>query len=139
MRFRVRESAGGPDGEGGERAGHVCAPHHRPGRSGGCARSWRGWGVGSSTTPDQHLVLTASPRALRNEAEVVHGPAWYPTARVKQLALMTIRGWRMHAVFVTPATNDGSAFAEHVVLIWTLGQHTYAAGFHKVHGVHQTL
>jgi len=84
-------------------------------------------------------VLTASPRALRNDAEVVNGPAWYPTARVKQLALMTIRGWRMHAVFVTPATNDGSAFAEHVVLIWTLGQHTYAAGFHKVHGVHQTL
>jgi hypothetical protein len=106
---------------------------------GGSKDPWRGWVVGSSSTPDQHLVLAASPRALHNDAKVVNGPAWYPTARVEQLARMTINGWRMHEVFVPPATNDGSAFAQHVVLIWTLGQHTYAVGFHKVHGVRQTL
>jgi hypothetical protein len=118
----------------------TCALHIiGPAGKGGCAQSWRGWVVGSSTTPDQHLVLTASPRALHNDAKVVNGPAWYPTARVKQLARMTIHGWRVHAVFVPPATNDGSAFAQHVVLIWTVGQHTYAVGFHKVQGVHQTL
>ena len=104
-----------------------------------CAESWRGWVVGSSTTPDQHLVLTASPRALRNDAKVVNGPAWYPTARVQELSRMTIQGWRVHAVFVPPATNEGSAFAQHVALIWMVGQHSYAVGFHKVEGVHQTL
>jgi len=118
----------------------TCALHIiGPAGMGGCAPSWRGWVVGSSTTPDQHLVLTASPGALHNDAKVVNGPAWYPTARVKPLAWVTINGWRMHAVFVPPATNDGSAFARHVVLIWTLGEHTYAVGFHNVEAIHQTL
>src|SRR5437899_3048350 len=43
---------------------------------GGCARSWRGWVVGSSTVGRQHLVITASPRPLRSYAKVVNGPAW---------------------------------------------------------------
>jgi hypothetical protein len=45
----------------------------------------------------------------------------------------------MHAVFVPAALNDGSAFAGHVVLIWTLGRHTYAFGFHDVSTIKQTL
>jgi hypothetical protein len=36
-------------------------------------------------------------------------------------------------------TNAGSAFMRHVVLIWTVRGHTYGIGFHKVHGLQQTL
>jgi hypothetical protein len=110
-----------------------------PGGVGGCARSWRGWVVGSSETNDQHLVIVASPRPLRNYAKVVNGPAWYRDARVRPLGWVTIDGWRMRAVYVPFGTNDGSAFARHVVLIWTVGDHTYAIGFHDVHGIGQTL
>jgi hypothetical protein len=73
--------------------------------------------VGSSETADQHLVIVAAPRMLRNDAKVVNGPAWYPGARVRRLRSVTVDGWRMHAVYVQPRTNDGSAFAHHVVLI----------------------
>jgi len=52
---------------------------------------------------------------------------------------VTINGWRMRAVFVPQATNDGSAFAHHVVLIWTVGQHTYGVGFHDVTNIQNTL
>ena len=104
-----------------------------------CARSWRGWVVGSSTTPNEHLVLVGSPTPLRNYAKVVNGPAWYPKARVRPLGWVTINGRRMRAVFVPPAWNDGSAFARHVVLIWTVGGHTYGVGFHDVTGIRQTL
>jgi hypothetical protein len=104
-----------------------------------CARTWRGWVVGSSETNDQHLVITASPRALRSDAKVVNGPAWYPSARVRPLRSLTINGWRIRAVYVPPGSNDGSAFAHHVVLIWTVSGHTYGVGFHNVHGLRPTL
>lgn len=110
-----------------------------PGGVGRCGRAWQGWVVGSSETNDQHLVITASPRALRNEAKVVNGPAWYPDARVRLLQRITINGWRMNAVYVPLRTNPGSAFARHVVLIWTVGRHTYGVGFHRAHDVEQTL
>ena len=110
-----------------------------PGGGGKCSKDWRGWVVGSSETNDQHLVIVASPRALRDAAELVNGPAWYPGARVRLLRSFTISGWRMRAVYVPPRTNDGSAFAHHVVLIWTVGGHTYGVGFHNVHGLRQTL
>jgi hypothetical protein len=45
----------------------------------------------------------------------------------------------MRAVYVPPRTNDGSAFAHHVVLIWTVSGHTYGVGFHNVHGLRPTL
>jgi hypothetical protein len=35
--------------------------------------------------------------------------------------------------------REGSAFADHVVLIWTVGDHTYGFGFYNVHGLRQTL
>ena len=103
------------------------------------ALSWQGWVIGSSVTADQHLVLTASPTRLENYAKVVNGPAWYPQARVKPIAWIRINGWRMRAVFVPQASNDGSAFAHHVVLIWTVGHHTYGIGFHDVTGIQPTL
>jgi hypothetical protein len=100
---------------------------------------WRGWAVGSSTTADEHLVLSASPRPVASFAKMVNGPAWYPDEHVRVLGSVRAGGWMMSEVFVTPATNDGSAFAGHVVLIWTVGQHTYAVGFHDVSTVKQTL
>jgi hypothetical protein len=45
----------------------------------------------------------------------------------------------MRAVYVPVKTNAGSAFMRHVVLIWTVGGHTYGVGFHKVQGVRPTL
>jgi hypothetical protein len=90
-------------------------------------------------TPEEHLVLTASPTPLRDDAKVVNGPAWYPKARVRPLGRATVDGWHVRAVFVPPATNDGSAFADHVVLIWTVGRHTYGIGFHDVSGIRATL
>jgi hypothetical protein len=110
-----------------------------PGAARGCARSWRGWVVGSSETNDQHLVIVASPLALRNDAKLVNGPAWYPGARVRPLRWLTINGWRMRAVYVPAKTSAGSAFMRHVVLIWTVRGHTYGIGFHKVHGLDATL
>jgi hypothetical protein len=95
--------------------------------------------VGSAVAQGQHLVITASPHALRNYAKVVNGPAWYPRARVRPLSWLTINGWRMRVVFVPSETNDGSAFAHHVVLIWTVGHHTYGVGFHEIAGLHHTL
>src|SRR5437764_238209 len=50
---------------------------------GGCARSWRGWVVGSSWVGRQHLVITGSPRPLTSDAKLVNGPAWYPKARLR--------------------------------------------------------
>jgi hypothetical protein len=69
----------------------------------------------------------------------VNGPGWYPGARVRPLRSLTINDLRMRAVYVPPKTNDGSAFAHHVVLIWTVRGHTYGIGFHNVHGLPATL
>ena len=106
---------------------------------GGCARSWRGWVVGSSWVGRQHLVITGSPRPLTSDAKLVNGPAWYPKARVRTLGRTTIGDWRMRIVFVPAATNDGSAFSSHVVLIWTVAGHTYGIGFHDVAGLESTV
>jgi len=45
----------------------------------------------------------------------------------------------MRSVYVPLATNDGSAFMNHVVLIWTDAGHTYGIGFHNTKGIHGTL
>ena len=110
-----------------------------PGGIDGAAKSWRGWVVGSSYIGADHLVITASPGPLRNYAKVVNGHAWYPDARARLLRRMTVNGWRIQAVYVPFGTNAGSAFARHVVLIWTVGGHTYGVGFHNVHGIRPTL
>jgi hypothetical protein len=74
---------------------------------------------------------------LRNYAKFVTGPGWYPRATVRSLGWVKIRGRRMRSVYVPPAT--GSVFMHHVVLIWTVGQHTYGVGFHDITSVRETL
>jgi hypothetical protein len=106
---------------------------------GACSKAWRGWVVGSSQVAQEHLVLSASPTALPDAEHAANGPAWYQKARVRLLRRMRINGWHVQAVFVPPASNDGSAFAQHVVLVWTAGRHTYAVGFHDVYGIAPTL
>jgi hypothetical protein len=49
------------------------------------------------------------------------------------------QGATVREVFVPTATDDGSAFADHLVLIWTVGGHTYGIGFHDLHGICATL
>jgi hypothetical protein len=105
----------------------------------GGVKAWRGWVVGSTVVGADHLVITASPKPLDNYAKVVNGPAWYPKARVRVLDWVSVGGRRARVVFVPPETNDGSAFAHHVVLIWTEGRHTYGIGFHEVGGRRRTL
>lgn len=100
---------------------------------------WTRWVVGSTSVAGQHLVVTTSPHVLRDFAKLVNGPGWYPEARVRPITTVSVRGWKMQAVFVPQGTNDGSAFAHHVVLIWTVGQHTYGLGFHDIHGLRETL
>jgi hypothetical protein len=106
---------------------------------GGGGKSWRGWVVGTSNVGPEHLVITASPRVLKNYAKLVNGPAWYPRARVRPLGWVEIDGRRMRSIFVTPATNDGSAFMDHVVLAWSEGGHTYGFGFHNTSGIRRAL
>jgi hypothetical protein len=99
---------------------------------------WQGWVIGSSAIGEDHLVLVASPHPISNYARVVNGPAWYPGARVHVLRSLKINGWDVREVSVPASTNDGSAFAHHIVFIWTVDQHTYAVGFHDVRGVEAT-
>jgi hypothetical protein len=110
-----------------------------PGGSGGCHRSWRGWVIGSSEAGGQHLVVTGSPSPVRSHAKLVNGPGWYPAAHVRPLEWVTVNGRRTRVVFVPHRTNEGSAFADHVVLIWTVGAHTYGVGFHNEAGIRRTI
>ena len=102
-------------------------------------KTWSHWEVGSTYVGPEHLVTTASPRPLSNYAKLVNGPAWFPRERVRPIASVTINGQRMRAVYVPPATNDGSAFMYHVVLVWSSRGHTYGFGFHNLHGIQATL
>jgi hypothetical protein len=103
-----------------------------------CHPSWRGWVVGSMETGDHHLFLQAAPRAIRSLARAVDGPGWYPGARVRMIRSFRVRGWRIREVAVPLATNEGSAFARHQVLVWTLDGHTCAVGFHRVGSLRRT-
>ena len=110
-----------------------------------CAPAWRGWVVGSSAVgigdpagQFQHLVIVASPHPIRNYARVVNGPAWYPEASERLGGWLTVGPWHARWVAVPPATNDGSAFAGHIVLVWATAGHTYAAGFHNISGERAT-
>lgn len=95
---------------------------------------WRGWLFGSSEVADRpaHLVISASPTPLSNYAKLVNGPAWRHGERVVIGAPATINRWRGRWIFVSPLTNEGSAFAGHVVFAWTTHGHTYAVGFHDL-------
>jgi hypothetical protein len=130
---------------------HIVGPADQPGcATANSSTAWRGWIFGSSNVPTKvppgatmtggfaHLVITASPTGIGNYAKLVNGLAWNPRERVKPITWVTIRGWRMRAVFVSPDTNE-SAFVHHVVLIWTVGRHTYGIGFHDITTVRETL
>ncbi len=96
---------------------------------------WRGWVAGSSETaddPPQHLVITAAPYVEHNYAKLVNGPGWYSGARVRVGGWVRVGRWNARWIYVPPATNDGSAFAGHIVLVWTTAGHTYGVGFHDV-------
>lgn len=99
-------------------------------------REWRGWIVGSvqgeSTGGFQHLATLGAPRVVRDPARAIDGPAMFPGSRVRPEGVTTIGGRTMHWYFVPPASNIGSIFAHHLVLVWTRSGHTYAYGFHVV-------
>jgi hypothetical protein len=116
----------------------VIGPGGQP-ACGTAGRSWRGWVVGTSNVGAQHLAITASPMQLQNYAKLVNGPAWYPRARVRSLGSVQVNGKRMDAIYVPPATNDGSMFMHHVVLVWSVKGHTYGFGFHNTRGIRRTL
>jgi hypothetical protein len=97
-----------------------------------CDRRWKGWVVGSSGVGRQHLVIVASPSAEPEYAKLINGPGWYPGAGEQLGGWVRVHGWRVRWVTVPPATNDGSAFAGHIVLVWTVRGHTYGVGFHDV-------
>jgi hypothetical protein len=78
--------------------------------------------------PHEHLVIRASPRPILDYASVLNWPAWHPGERVDAEGWATVNGWRARWVFV-PLRGE-SIFEGHVVLVWTTGGHTYAAGFH---------
>jgi hypothetical protein len=105
---------------------------------GGCAPSWRGWVVGSMQTDENHLVLQASPEPVRSLSRMVNGPGWYPGASVVRLGIVHAGAWKMHEVYADPATNEGSIFSGHIVLVWTVRGHTYALGFHVNGPRHET-
>jgi hypothetical protein len=110
----------------------------------------RRWIAGTSANATTHLIILGSPRPVSDSTRFVNSGAEVVGSRVRPLRWTTINGWRMRAVFVLAATS--SAFAwHHVVLIWTVGQHTYGVGFHDLeqfacpscaattHGLRQTL
>ena len=84
-------------------------------------------------------MLTASPMRLTDYAKLVNGPAWFPGQRVRRLATVEIDGVPMSSFYVSPLTNDGSAFMQHVVLAWSRDGHTYGIGFHNTRRIHRAL
>jgi len=81
-------------------------------------------------TNQQHLVLQASPEPVRSLSRMINGPGWYPGTRVVLLGKVHVGAWTMREVYADPATNEGSAFSDHLTLVWTSEEHTYALGFH---------
>ena len=101
-----------------------------------CARSWRGWVVGSSGVGNQHLVIVASPRPVHDYDRLVNGPRLV-SGRVRTTGRLGHGQWlaRPMGETVPPATNEGSAFMGHIVLgvgTLTRGLTNGTRGFHDV-------
>ena len=120
---------------------------HEDGATTGCAITiicavesgpWKEWAVGSVSSPEQHLVIIASPRPLPDYTKAVDGPSLYPGEHVGRIGWVKDGHWPMRAVFVSPDSND-SIFIHHIVMVWTVGRHTYAVGFHNFTGMRATL
>jgi hypothetical protein len=89
-------------------------------------------------TSRDHLVLQAAPRTVSSLARAVDGPGWYPGASVRTIRTLLLRDWTVQEIAVPLATNEGSAFARHLVLVWTVRGHTYAIGFHRAGSLQRT-
>ena len=113
-------------------AAHTTAPN-----CGGAI--WRGWIFGSVqvdspyyTAGFQHLVVEGAPHAV-TPVHAIDGPGKLPPGtRVKALGIAKVNGTTMRWYFVPPNRNYESAFQQHLVLVWTVSEHTYAYGFHVV-------
>jgi hypothetical protein len=92
-------------------------------------------GANAGPTGFEHLVVQGAPEIVRNPARAIDGPAMLPGSRVQALGTVMVNGNLMHWYFVPPDLNIGSAFAHHLVLVWTSTGHTYAYGFHDVDGI----
>lgn len=95
------------------------------------------YGRGLADVLLQHLCMQAAPRVVDNPARAIDGPGMFPGSRVRPRGSVTIAGHRMHWYYVPRATNGGSAFMGHLVLVWTAAGHTYAYGFHVLHTLAQ--
>jgi hypothetical protein len=76
----------------------------------------------------QHLVVQGAPRVVRDPARAIGARARYLRAR----GIVRVGGSTMRWYYVSPGSNDLSAFAHHLVLVWSASGHTYAYGFHVV-------
>lgn len=100
-----------------------------------CAANWRGWIVGDGQllagyVLEQHLGIQGAPHVVTTPARAIDGPGMFPGSRVRPRGDARVAGKLMRWYFVPPATNQGSAFAGHLVLVWNADGHTYAYGFH---------
>lgn len=105
-----------------------------------CADVWRGWIVGDGEVLEpgyadaiQHLALQGAPRIVTNPVRAIDGPGrslpgFRP--RVQPRGHIRVAGRLMRWYLVPPATNRGSMFSGHLVLVWNADGHTYAYGFH---------
>jgi hypothetical protein len=107
------------------------------GQGGGphCSARWRGWIVGdgqvtSGSLLEEHLALQGAPHVVSSPARAIDGPGMVPGSHVRPRGKVGVAGKVMHWYFVPPATNEGSAYAGHLVLVWNADGHTYAYGFH---------
>jgi hypothetical protein len=106
----------------------------------------RGWAFGSSVSP--HLVIAAAPYVLADVHHAVDGPGFdrhtivgrrgcFPRGGVchpllVRLGRVSAHGWRISMIEAT--RWDESGFTGHLVMVWTVAGHTYAAGFHEEQG-----
>jgi hypothetical protein len=92
---------------------------------------WRRWLIGSIEFPSKvrvsHLVIQGSPLP-RSPERFVHGPAWWPGAKVEIVGRQRLRG--RAAQWIEVPEGSGSTLGGHLVLMWTENGHNYGIGFH---------
>jgi hypothetical protein len=97
----------------------------------GCGEE-RGYSFASIEFPADervgHLVIIGSPRRM-SAREIISSPL-PPPAQVPVVVegSVVIHGRPAQVVRVPP--SSATAFGEHLVLVWTVGDHTYALGVH---------
>ena len=76
----------------------------------------------------QHLVVQAAPHVVGPTAAVNGGIAPDQGYPIQPMGVTHVHGRLMRWYFVPP--DHGTAFAGHLVLIWSAYGHTYCYGFH---------